>query len=180
MTKMTLIDSRIVTARHADAFRDWAERIGAAAEAQPGFVSGLRIEQTGGVFHLVYRFDDADALAAWDASTECERLGREAHDFSTPRREVVEGDLPWVQLPSEADAPKWKRFLMTWAAALPVALAMSALFSALGDPLPALVQAAITSLILVAAMTFIIIPRLSGWLQPWVMKDGEGQARVAD
>lgn len=180
MTKMTLIDSRIVTARHSDAFRNWAERIGAAAEAQPGFVSGLRIEQTGGVFHLVYRFDDADALAAWEASTECERLGQEAHDFSTPRREVVEGDLPWVQLPSEADAPKWKRFLMTWVAALPVAVAVSVVFVALGEPLPGVAQAAVASFILVASMTFVILPRLSGWLQPWVMKDDEGQARVAD
>ena len=177
---MTLIDSRVVAAGREDAFRAWAERVSTAAQAQPRFAGALRVVQTGGIFHLAHRFDDARSLQAWEASAACRHLHEEAHAFSTPRREVVEGDAPWVQLPSEADAPKWKRFLMTWAAALPVALAMSALFSVLGDPLPALIQAAITSLVLVAAMTFIIIPRLSRWLQPWVMKDGDGQARVAD
>lgn len=176
---LTLINSRVVAARREDAFRAWAERLGAAAEAHPGFAGALRIVQTGGIFHLAHRFESAEALRAWETSSARRRLDEEAHAFSTPRREVVEGDLPWVQLPSEADAPKWKRFLMTWAAALPVALAMSALFAALGDPLPALAQAAITSLVLVGAMTFVIIPRLSRWLQPWVMRDGDGRARVS-
>lgn len=176
---ITLIDSRVVAAGREEAFRAWAERVGAAAEAQPGFVGALRIVQTGGIFHLTHRFRDTEALAAWEASAACRRLEEEARTFSMPRRDVVEGGAPWVQLPSEADAPKWKRFLMTWAAALPVAVAMAALFSALGDPLPGAVQAAISSFVLVAAMTLVIIPRLSRWLKPWVMKDADGQARVS-
>lgn len=50
---------------------------------------------------------------------------------------------------------------MIWAAELPVAITVSALFSALGNPLPAPLQAAATSLALVRGITFVIIPRVS-------------------
>jgi hypothetical protein len=175
---ITLINSRVVAAHRESDFRAWAERVGTAAEAQPGFTGALRIAQSGGIFHLIHRFEDEAASKAWEASAAWRALNEEARAFATPRRVVVEGALPWVQLPGEADAPKWKRFLMIWAAALPVAVTASLVFSALGDPLPAPVQAAITSLLLVATMTFVILPRLSGWLQPWVLRDEDGRARV--
>ena len=100
---------------------------------------------------------------------------READDLGQAREQSGEGADIRFDLPGEADAAKWKRFLMTWAAVFPVLLALNA---AVGlTNLPQVARLAITSPLLTALLTWLILPKVTRWLKPWVLSDAEGKPR---
>ena len=176
---VTEIVSRIVHSGREDDFRAWADRLADLAERNRGYRDGLRLEQTGGVFHLVHRFAAAADLDAWRAEPDYVRLQAEGDAFSTPRRQLVSGERPMVKLPGEADSTKWKRAAMTWAAVYPLLLLLNGLVAI--TPLtdwPKPLTLALTSLAMTSALTWIILPRISRWLKPWVMRDADGQAQL--
>lgn len=173
---ISLVVTRIVQSGREDELRAWSKRTAQSAAQADGFLADLPFEQTGGLFHYVYRFESAQALSAWQASSRYRDLMEEGDRLSTPRRQRRLDGEDAVRLPSEADSPKWKRFLMTWIAVLPVILLVNAALKPL--PIPSLVQSAISSFILVAAMTWAILPVVSRRLKPWVVRDAEGQARI--
>lgn len=167
-----------MSAGHEDEFRAWADRVAELAIRADGYGGGLKLEQSGGLFHLVHRFDTAADLDRWQNTSDYRRLMEEGDRFSTPRRQRVDGDYQAVQLPSDSDSSKWKRFLMTWIAVFPVLLVLNAVFSLLPLQLPQPARLAITSPLLTAILTWVILPRVSRWLKPWVMKNKRGEARI--
>jgi len=169
------IASHIVRAGKVDAFRDWADRYDRAAAGQPGFSGTVRLEQTGGVFHLAQRFDRRDQLEAWQGSAACRALAAEADPLSQAREQTGDGRTITFKLPGEADAAKWKRFLMTWAAVFPILLILN---SAVGlTKLPQLARLAITSPLLTALLTWVVLPKVARWAKPWVLSDAHGRPR---
>lgn len=169
------VASHIVKAGEVDTFEAWADRLDSAAADQPGFVGTMRLEQTGGVIHLVQRFDRRAQLDAWQATSAYRALAAEADRFSSARQQIGQGRDMRVSLPGEADATKWKKFLMTWVAVFPVLLALNLAIGLTG--LPQVARLAITSPILTALLTWAILPRITRWLKPWVLTDGDGRPR---
>jgi len=175
-----LVVTRIVGPSREDELRGWATRVSEDAGEAEGFVAAIRFEQTGGLFHHVFRFRSAAELRAWEKTPRTRALMEEGDRFSTARRQEIDDRDPVAQLPAESDSPKWKRFLMTYAAVLPIALLVNAGLSALPWSLPPLLQSALSSLFLVAAMTWVVLPVVSRRLKPWVVRDERVQARVGN
>ena len=158
-----------------DAFTGWADRLDAAAADQPGFIDTLRLEQTGGVIHLLQRFTNGEQRDAWHATAAFRTLAAEADRYSHGVQQLGEGTALRFVLPGEADAAKWKKFLMTLAAVFPVLLVLN--FAVGKTGLPQIVRLLISSPVLTALLTWVILPKVTRWLKPWVLTDGEGRPR---
>ncbi len=176
MPAASSVVTRVVKRGEEDRFRRWCDEVAEDARAASGHREELRFEQTGGLFHLLHRFASREELRGWQASAGYARLMDAGDAFSTPREQQVDDHRAFVQLPSEADGPKWKRFVMTWLAVLPVIILLNLGFEALPAKLPGPLQSALASFIMVAAMTWLILPRVSRRVKPWVLKDGNGEA----
>jgi uncharacterized protein len=62
---------RVAVGRESD-FEDWSDELTAAAANYPGFLGAgrLRPSHVGDPWHVVFRFDSAEHLAAWEGSPE--------------------------------------------------------------------------------------------------------------
>jgi len=167
------VATHIIKSGAVDAFKDWADRFDRAAAGQPGFLDTLRLEQTGGVIHLIQRFATAQQLNDWHATAAFRSLAAEADRTTNSREQTGHGRDIRISLPGEADAAKWKKFLMTLVAVFPVLLALNLLVGLTG--LPQLARLAITSPLLTAVLTWVILPKVTRWLKPWVLTDAQGR-----
>jgi antibiotic biosynthesis monooxygenase (ABM) superfamily enzyme len=81
-------------------------------------------------------------------------------------------------LPSDASAAKWKRFVTTWLAVFPVLLAISSLTRWLLEDWPPLLQLIPSSLMLTATLQWIILPRIQRWSRFWLLRGADGDLRT--
>jgi antibiotic biosynthesis monooxygenase (ABM) superfamily enzyme len=169
------ITTYIVKAGEVDAFKRWADRLDGSAAQALGFLDTMRLEQSGGVLHLVQRFATAEQRDAWRATAAFRTLAAEADRYSHGREQLGAGRDLRFSLPGEADATKWKKFLMTLAAVFPVLLVLNLLGGLTG--LPQLARLAITSPMLTALLTWVILPKVTRWLKTWVLTDADGRPR---
>ena len=175
----TAVISRAVRPGRLDAFRDWADRVDAAAGAQPGFLGLLRLEQSGGLHHLVHRFESRAALDRWEGSPDQRALIEVGHDASVGLHQVKAGERAHFDLPSESGGSKGKTFLVTWLTVLPVLLALSSAVRALFPDLPPLLQTALSSLLLTGMLTTVILPRVQRWSRFWLLQDASGRLKTS-
>jgi len=175
---VAVIVTRVLAKGREDDFRAWSDAVDADAARATGHCGGIRLEQTGGLFHTLQRFSSRDALDAWQASDAYGRLMRDGDRFSTPRTQQVEGAHAVARLPSDGDGPKWKLFLMSWIGVLPLVLVFNGAVQMLPAQPPWYARAVLQSCFLVALMTWMVRPALSRRLKPWAMRDGDGDARV--
>jgi hypothetical protein len=173
----TVVVSRVVHAKHAGAFRDWSQRVDAAARDQPGYRSSVRLEQPGGLFHLVLQFADRAQLDAWQASALHARLLAEGERFSIRRQQIDEGAQSWFQIPGESSAARPKQFVLTWLTVLPILLGLNGLIALLPFELPLPVRLGVSSLVMTALLTWVILPRVYRRVRPWLLSNGEGEIR---
>lgn len=158
-------------------YEPWAERVAAVAQAAAGFASMVRLDQEGGMHHLLLHFDDADALHGWCGSDAYAALREEADGFSVgldqDNREAVARFL----IPSEAAAKKWKTALVTWIAVIPTLLVLSSLVERVLPNASPVVQKIVSSGLLTAALTWAILPRVRGWSRFWMLQNRSGDLR---
>jgi antibiotic biosynthesis monooxygenase (ABM) superfamily enzyme len=174
----TLITSRAVKAGDEDRFERWADRLLQAAAKAPGYLSGVRLGQTQGLQHLVLQFRAGPDAQAWRDSTDFKRLASEADGFSVGLDQMASGDPVRFELPSDASAAKWKRFVTTWIAVFPVLLTISSLMRWLLGDWPPTLQLVPSSLMLTATLQWIILPRIQRWSRSWLLKDANGNLRT--
>jgi uncharacterized protein len=156
-----------------EALRDWAERFVGEASRSPGHEGGSVLSAPGSRSHIILlRFASADALDGWQGSATYESLMRDADQVSSAgdASQVRSGLETWFTLPDmpvpTKPPPKWKMAIVTWLALLPMVIALAYVLAPLR--LPFLVQAALSTAIPVAMLTWIIMPRLTRALFGWL------------
>src|ERR671910_2940051 len=122
---------------------------------------------------FVLHFANEEALGAWEASEERDRLVQEARKFSTPDVQRATGLETWFVLPGQraiVPPPRWKMLLVTLMASYPLVVLYSAFVLPSLEGWPLLVRAAVLPIGLLSLMTYVIMPQLtrllSGWLYP--------------
>ena len=116
------------------------------------------------------QFDSAPHLRAWEDSPRRRELLERGDHLSKQERSTFPGLDNWFQIPSQSDSPRWKNFLLTWAAAYPSLLLLSLGLSAVAPQLPRALALAITSGILTALLTWVILPRLNRQARRWLLR----------
>jgi len=169
---------KIVLERHvrpdADvAFREWSQRFVQIAKRFPGHegASVLAVPNSDSHFVLV-RFASPGELDEWQRSNEYAALMQEA-DLLGPAGEYSEtrtGMETWFTLPGRPQPAKppanWKMALTTWVALLPMVVALGYLFRPFR--LPVLLEQALSTIIPVVLLTWVVMPALTRRLYRWL------------
>ena len=174
----TVISSRAIQAGAEASFDAWADRLDKAAQEAPGYLAGVRLGQTQGLQHQVFRFRTEADAQTWRTGESFQRLVSEADAFSVGLDQVKPGDPVRFEVPSDASAAKWKRFVTTWIAVFPVLLAISSLVRWLLEGWPTALQLVPSSLMLTATLQWIILPRLQRWSRFWLLRGANGNLRT--
>lgn len=167
---VTVVVTRVVRPGKEDAFAAWADDVDAAAAAFPGYRAGVRLHDETGLNHLVQQFETPEHLRAWEQSSTRRELLRRGDRLSTENRVVVGGRNTWFSVPGRTSPPRWKAFLITWAAVYPTLLIIATTLAAVAPRLPQFAGLAVSSVILTALLTWVILPRLNRRARPWLLR----------
>ena len=171
----TVVTSRAIRAGHEQDFEHWAAALGDLAEAAPGYRAAIRLGQTAGFQHLLFRFEDCVSAEAWHNSDAVRDHVAIADRWSTALHQIQSGDRIAFDLPSDASASKWKRFVTTWLTVFPVLLLVSLGVRTLLEDAPLPLQLLPSSLLLTATLQWIILPRLQRYTRFWLLQDSSGR-----
>jgi len=183
-TQVTVSLSRNVPAANLAAFEALLRTLILAASRQPGHLSAeifRRAQSAGGRdYHIIYRFADLAALRAWERSPERQELAAQAEALATGEaRQELTGMEAWFDLPPAAAPPRHVMALLTLAAIWPlVSVTLWAVTPYLAA-LPYLVRTAITSALLVLAMTYAVMPWVTRRLLPLIWRPSGQRPHLA-
>lgn len=178
-----LVTRRVKPGREADFERLMGEMM-AAARAHAGHLGGQLVrpgtDEAAGdagseprVYHVVFAFDSEAHLRAWQQSP-ARRLGLAAIDPLTegPQQvRQVSGLAHWFAEPKGPPAPpppRWKVALVTWLGIFPTVLLLFVTVVPLMADWPLLPRTLVVTGLVVLIMTWLVAPRLTAWLRPWL------------
>ena len=117
-----------------------------------------------GDWHVVYRFADATTLHRWEASDERADWLRRADEFATETGvQRVSGLETWFAMPGRTAPapPKWKMFVVTLTAIVPLVVLMNLLIVPLVTGWWLVARAFLFAGILTGLMTWVVMPRMT-------------------
>ncbi|NYG54565.1 antibiotic biosynthesis monooxygenase [Nocardioides perillae] len=185
---VTVSITRHVEPGHHDEMLAWIRAGGALAVRFPGFLGTgwVRPGRDSDEWHMLYRFADADSLAAWEASSQRQWwLGAAQGIVGESRIERRTGIEGWFDEPSTYDVadlrpmpatpPRWKQACVIFLVFFPLSLLVNA---AAGQWLAAVwlpLRVLLSVLVMTPVMTYAALPwitrRMEWWLQgrpaPW-------------
>lgn len=175
---VTIVTSRAIRAGHEEDFEQWVAELNRLARTAPGYRAAIRLGQTAGLHHLIFRFDDQQTAEVWQTDTALRAHVAVADGYSTALRQSENGSAVAFELPSDASASKWKRFVTTWTAVFPVLLMVSWVFRTVLQDAPLPLQLLPSSLILTATLQWVILPRLQRHTRFWLLQDSSGRLQT--
>lgn len=164
-----VLERRIKPGTHA-AFEQWVQALMKTAAGNPALQGSSVFKAGEGDYFILLRFEGQGALDAWQALPEVVELLRAGDALATTLEPpaVRTGLETWFTVPGmspRAVPPKWKMALVTWLALLPQALILGMLIP---KTLPRIVAVSLSTALPVAALTWFIMPRLTGLLARWL------------
>lgn len=166
------VERRIAPGREED-FERWSDELTAAGSTFPGFLGAgmLRPVRLGDPWHVIFRFDSAEHLRAWEQSPKRLELLEQGEELiHSTRMHKVSGLETWFALPGRTapPPPKWKMFLVTLAGIYVLNLLLSLAYgwAIAGWPLP--LRILLTAVPIIALMTWVVMPRATRLLRNWL------------
>jgi antibiotic biosynthesis monooxygenase (ABM) superfamily enzyme len=170
----TLVVSRRIKPGQEQAYEDWLRRVIQAARAFPGYLGVTTLSPEGidsDLRYLIWRFDNADTLEAWEKSDVRNKLVAEVQNYSIQHYEKSTGMETWFSLPGMKKVqapPKWKMFTVTLFAAYFVSFVARLILGSYVGNWPLFESNLIFTAILVGTLTYFVMPRLSSLLRGWL------------
>ena len=161
---------------HEQDYEAWTKRVLPIAEAFPGHHGVAIIRPAAGshTYTIVLHFDTLPHLRGWLESDIRQRLLEEvdAHLTAPGEVEITPGLEFWLSPPGAKHARPYKQFLLVLAVIYPMSLLMNAFLIPLlgsGTDLAALaVRNLANAVIVIALMTWVIMPRLTRMVAGWL------------
>ncbi|WP_264029475.1 antibiotic biosynthesis monooxygenase [Cellulosimicrobium sp. SH8] len=187
---VTVAIERRVLPENVPAVTRWVQTGVNLANRYPGFLGSGWVRASAGShdWHMLYRFADATTLDAWETSPDRVRWLAQGRDLveetRVERRTGIEGwfDAPTSTAPpaSAAAPPRWKQSVSIWLGFFPVNLAFTLLVGSLvpaWDAVPVVPRVLATTLVLTPVMTYLVLPRVTRLLAPWLARPPRGGER---
>ena len=172
---VTATVTRRVKPGHAAAYEQILAGINGAAKAFAGYLGEEVFRPAGGAggeYRIVYRFDSGAHLRVWlDSGERAAWLARaEPHTAGPLRAQYLTGLESWFTLAAQPGAPPppYKMAVLTWAAIFPLITLIILASAPLIGPWPLVPRLAVTTLVTVSAMTWVVMPRLTRLLRRWL------------
>jgi antibiotic biosynthesis monooxygenase (ABM) superfamily enzyme len=169
-----LVTRTVREGREAD-YEAWAEGVAAVARRFPGHrgLNLVRPRDASRTYTLVFRFDSAAQLDAWESSPERHVWVARAKELCEDARvQHLTGMEGWFATPAAglAPPPRWKMVAVSFGVAFPTMQALQAVLGPRLTALPGPVRGAVLGLAMVLFMTYVAMPavtrHLAGWLYP--------------
>jgi antibiotic biosynthesis monooxygenase (ABM) superfamily enzyme len=143
----------------------------------PGYLSAEMIppETPGGEYQIIQRFATADDPARWNASAErlswLEKLAPVAD--GEPEYRLLHGLDAWfgpAAVPVGKPPARWRLTIVSWLGIYPTVAALLIFVAPYLEFLPALLRIAVITGLVAVLMAYVIMPRLTRWLGPWIRR----------
>ena len=179
---VTATVTRRVKPGHEDAYEEFLAGISGAAKVFPGYL-GEEVfrpaDGTGGEYRIVYRFDSPAHLRGWlDSGERAAWLERaEPHVVGPMRTQFLTGLESWFTLPTQPGAPApppYKMAILTWVTIFPLITLVVVVSAPLIGGLPLVPRLAVTTLVTVSLMTWVVMPRVTRLLHLWLYPGRRG------
>jgi antibiotic biosynthesis monooxygenase (ABM) superfamily enzyme len=174
---VTVLVTRRVRVGQEPAFEAWLRELAQVAASYPGHLGVTIIPPPADAeereYLIVFRFDSEAHLRAWQHSdVRREMIARSASMAEEPPHErELTGLETWFAVPGgqvRRPPAAWKMWLLSSAAIFPLLTLLSFVLAPVLADVPLIVRFAITTPVLGALMTWLVMPQLSrafaGWL----------------
>ena len=176
---VTAVASRRVKQGREQEFEERLSGILAAASEAPGYLGSEVLRpsdsEDDNEYRVVFRFDHATNLHAWENSEERQRWLRELEPLLHEEKvHVLTGLETWFTLPSkvgEPSPPRYKMVVVTWLGVFPIVTIIFSLFGHWLNLLPTLVRTLVFTAVMVTLMTYVIMPRMTRLFSFWLYPD---------
>jgi antibiotic biosynthesis monooxygenase (ABM) superfamily enzyme len=178
---VTAVATRRVKPGREREFEEWVSGILTAANKFPGYLGSEILrpsEHDDNEYKIIFRFDHASNLHAWENSEERQRWLRQSRPLllQEEKVDVLTGLETWFTLPSksgEPAPPRYKMAIVTWLAVFPVVAVIFSVFGQWLSLLPTLLRTLVFTLVMVTLMTYVIMPRMTRLFSFWLYPDHE-------
>ncbi len=172
---VTVVVSRRIRPGFESDFEEWVDGVVAEAakfEGHEGMTLLSPADTGGDEYVLVFRFDTALHLRAWETSAiRAEWLAKvERMTEGAPRVRQITGLEYWFTLPNAPvfTPPRYKMAIVTIAAIYPLSLFLNPLIASIipGAPIP--LRGLVLTTVLVVLMTYCVMPAVTRMFKPWL------------
>jgi antibiotic biosynthesis monooxygenase (ABM) superfamily enzyme len=167
---VTVTVARVVRADRREAFERWAEDVLGMAARFPGNLGASLLHPGPGSseYHLVYRFEDDESLAAWERSSERRSALAHVEDMVDDERYARVAGLESFFTRPPQPGPRWRMTVLTIAAVFVI----TSLFQRFVMPhlasWPVEVRLALSATVVVLLLGNVVMPALTRWFAAWL------------
>jgi antibiotic biosynthesis monooxygenase (ABM) superfamily enzyme len=164
---VTVVVSRTVFPGFEEEYDEWVKRlVKAASEAKGNTGVTTLIPQRGktGLYHVLFRFKDQESVEEWEGSEIRKNLTQKADEFSQSHRQAATGLETWFSVPDcpqLGTPPHWKMAAVTSIAVFLVSTIIIRIMQLLDLGLNFYVENLLVSILVVASLTWAVMPLLS-------------------
>ncbi len=169
---VTVTAARVVRPHRRQAFEAWAADVLRVAQEFPGNLGGTLLKPGPGSseYHLVYRFRDDAALAAWERSPQRRAaLERMQEMVDGERVSRVSGLDSFFTRPSQP-GPRWRTTVLTVLGVFVITLGFQLLVTPHVSSWPLPARLLLSACVVVLLLGYVVMPALTrafrGWLHP--------------
>lgn len=171
---VTVMVSRVVQPANRDAFEGAMRDLTEASMTFPGHlgVSVFRPAGTGTAYRILFKFDSKSHFDGWQSSPKVSGLIARVDSLTegVPTMDTLSGLETWFTLPggTSRPPPRPKMAAVTWAALFPLVSILLTVLQPVISRVPFLVGTLIITGLVTLLMTYVVMPRLTRLLAPWL------------
>ena len=167
---VTVTVARVVRPDRREAFERWAENVLGLASQFPGNLgtSLLRPGPGSSEYHLVYRFEDDESLAAWERASERRSALVHVEEMVDDARYArVDGLESFFTRPARP-GPRWRLTVLTLGAVFTITSLFQLLVAPHLQGWPVEARLLLSAVVVVLLLGHVAMPLLTRWLAPWL------------
>ena len=182
---LTVVVSRRVRKGQQEAFEALSSQMTERASRFPGYLGTAMFRPASPddpEYRIVFKFRDRETLTAWEESEERAELLEQIESLlvQPSEREVTSGIVTWFTLPGQNPVqppPKWKMTIVSWLALYPAVTLVFVIFGDLLAKVPLLLRTMIVTIVVMALMSYVLMPRMTKWFAFWLFPRQKGPSR---
>ncbi len=182
---LTVVVSRRVRKGQQEAFEALSSQMTERASRFPGYLGTAMFRPASPddpEYRIVFKFRDRETLIAWEESEERAELLEQIESLlvQPSEREVTSGIVTWFTLPGQNPVqppPKWKMTIVSWLALYPAVTLVFVIFGDLLAKVPLLLRTMIVTIVVMALMSYVLMPRMTKWFAFWLFPRQKGPSR---
>jgi antibiotic biosynthesis monooxygenase (ABM) superfamily enzyme len=167
---VTVTVARVVRPDRREAFEQWAENVLGLASGFPGNLGASLLHPGPGSseYHLVYRFQDDESLAAWERSSERRSALAHVEEMVDDERYARVAGLESFFTRSPQPGPRWRMTALTIAAVFAITSLMQLFVMPHLASWPLELRLLLSAVVVVLLLGHVVMPTLTRHLARWL------------